>query len=327
LIDGHKRWSFLAYWAARRATLGFSVDVVVASGPPFSCVIAAQRLARVLKAPLIADFRDPMISGWVGPSHVYHPSNWVHRSMEARIVRGARAVTCAAPGLRSALAKTYPSEESKLDIVMNGFDGPLRPPIESTGHRLDILYAGTLYIGRDPFPFLAALEALLEDDAVDPVRIAVHFVGHCEEFRGRSLRDWLRGRRSAGVVEIRSTVSDAELSPMVDRATVLLNLAQDQLHQIPAKTFEHLASGREILAICEAQSDTGRLLGSIEGANCVEPQDLGRLLEVLRDLYRRHVVDGLAQPVPADQGRHYSRDAQLRRMEMILGKVLPTHDR
>src|SRR5215469_4411655 len=105
LIDGHKRWSFLAYRAARRATLGLSVDLVVASGPPFSCVIAAQRLARVLNAPLIADFRDPMISGWVGPPHVYHPSNWVHRSMEARVVRGAHAITCAAPGLRSALAK------------------------------------------------------------------------------------------------------------------------------------------------------------------------------------------------------------------------------
>jgi hypothetical protein len=225
-----------------------------------------------------------------------------------------------------ALAKTYPSEESKFDIVMNGFDGPLRPPIHGTGHRLDILYAGTLYIGRDPFPFLTALEALLEDDAVDPARIAVHFVGHCEEFRGRSLRDWLRGRRSAAVVEILSAVSDVELAPMIDRATVLLNLAQDQLHQIPAKTFEHLASGREVLAICEAQSDTGRLLGSIAGANCVEPRDLDRLLQVLRDLYRRHVVNGVPEPVPAEQGSRFSRDAQLRRMELIFRKVVPSHD-
>jgi Glycosyl transferase 4-like domain len=326
LIDGHKRWSFLAYLAARRATRGVPVELVVASGPPFSSVIAAHRLARVLNAPFIADFRDPMISGWAGPSHVYHPSNWLHRAMEARVVRGARAITCTAPGLRSALAKTYPSAEAKLDIVMNGFDGRLRPPLVRTGHRLDILYAGALYIGRDPFPFLTALEALLQDEAVESSRVAVHFVGHCEEFRGRRLRDWLYGRRSAAVVEILPTVSDSELAPMIDRSTVLLNLAQDQLHQIPAKTFEHLASGREILAICEARSDTGRLLSSISGAICVEPQDLEKLGEVLRDLYRRHVVDGVPRPVPADQVQGFSRDSQFRRMELIFRTVLLADD-
>jgi hypothetical protein len=326
LIDGHKRWSFLAYWAARRATRGAPVAVVVASGPPFSTVIAAQWLARALNAPFIADFRDPMISGWVGPSHVYHPSNWLHRAQEAEVLRHARAITCAAPGLRSALAEAYPWAESKLDIVMNGFDGAIRPPLLSTGHRLDVLYAGTLYVGRDPFPFLSALEALLQDEAVDASRVAVHFVGHCEEFRGRRLQDWLRSRRSAAVVEILSTVSASELEPMIDRATVLLNLAQDQRHQIPAKTFEHLASGREILAICEAQSDTGRLLRSVTGAICVEPQDFDTLRDALLDLYRRHVIAGVPQPVPVDQVQRFSRDAQLQRMESIIRKIVPSED-
>ena len=111
---------------------------------------------------------------------------------------------------------------------------------------------------------------------------------------------------------------------MIDQATVLLNLAQDQLHQIPAKTYEHLASGREVLTICEANSDTGRLLASVEGVTCVEPNDAPRLRDVLRDLYQRHAVQGVPRVTQSEELQRFSRDSQLRHMESIVRAIVRT---
>jgi hypothetical protein len=196
---------------------------------------------------------------------------------------------------------------------MNGFDGAIRPALSSTNHRLDILYAGSLYVGRDPFPFLEALETLLQEPGIDASHITVRFIGHCDSFRDRRLADWLRGRRSEAVVELRPPVSEAELLPLAEQATVLLNLAQGQQNQVPAKTFEHLASGREVLALCEADSDTGRLLDSVPGAIRIEPNDPEGLAEALRGLYHRHVIDGIPRALPMEQVQAYSRQAQNKR--------------
>jgi hypothetical protein len=320
--DAQKKWSFRAARAALRVTRGRDVRIVIASGPPFSSAISAQWVARRRNAPLVVDFRDPMVEGW---DDEFERPRWLARLLahvELSVIADAAAVTCASPGIASALRSAYPQQAHKVELIMNGFDGDLQPTAISTGHRLNISFAGSLYLNRDPFAFLEALEELLAEPGIDANRIVMCFVGDCTRFRKRRLADWLRGRRCEVIVQLIPAVSAAELAPLLERATVHLNLAQHQPRQVPAKTFEHLASGREVLALCEADSDTGRLLNSIPGAIRVDPADRGALLAALRDLYRRHVVEGVSRALPAERVLAYSRGVQNQRFAALLGKIM-----
>jgi hypothetical protein len=320
--DAQKKWSLLASWAALRATRGRDLRVIIASGPPFSSAIGARWVASLRKVPWILDFRDPLAVGWddevIRPSWITGAVNRIERALIAH----AAAVTCASPGIVRVLKTAYPEQAGKVALIMNGFDGDVQAARVVTDHRLDIAFAGSLYLSRDPFPFLEALDALLAEPGVDPQRISVHFIGDCESYRSQRLADWLRGRRCEGIVRLVAPVSAGALAPMLERATVHLNLAQNQPNQIPAKTFEHLASGREVLALCETDSDTGRILDRIPGTTRVDPADTAALRAALRDLYSRHVVDGIARPPPAASVRQYSRAMQNQRFVEIIARIV-----
>jgi hypothetical protein len=320
-IDDAKRWGRHITKAALADARQFPVGVVVASGPLFSGVIAGWRIARRLGVPFIADFRDPLFAGGRGIVQTGNVGFAIRRIFEKRIVRDAAAITTASPGIAAALSEVYPQHAAKIQVVLNGFDGEPAAAVTDTGGRLNILFAGILYTNRDPFPFLAALEALLADPGVDASRIDVTFVGNCATYRGRSLPEWLAGKRAAAVVKLVPEIRPEELRPYMDAATVLLNFAQGQARLIPAKTFEHLASGREMLVICETDSDTGRLLSGIPGASIVAPGDQPSLEQALRAMYRRHVVEGRSAASSPDDVRRYSRSGQNQLFMRVVDKV------
>ena len=233
-------------------------------------------------------------------------------------------MTTAAPGIADALGKRYPAAAAKARVILNGFDIEPVQRSNKTNHRLNILFAGAIYVNRDPFPFLEALEVMLARPNVAVERVSVTFVGDCSSFRDRSLAVWLRGKRAERCVTLVSEVSYAELEPYKNAATVFLNLAQGQQRMIPAKTFEQLASGIELLTLCEPDSDTGRLLEGVSGAIQVAPTDRPALEGALQDLYDRHVITGELRSVPAGELERFSRREQNRKFLLLMHKLLPS---
>ena len=232
------------------------------------------------------------------------------RLIERRAITSSSAILCASPGIADLLRRAYPDATPKIHEVINGFDAVQERRSSETGGALSVLFAGVLYMNRNPFPFLEALERLLAQPTVDRTRIRVDFVGRCDAYAGVRLTDWLSGKFAAEVVHLNPSVPERELVPFMRRATVLLNLAQGQPRQIPAKTFEQLASGSEIISICERESDTGRVLLKIPGVFRLEPGDANGLDSALRDLYQRHVIDGRISPPPEESIARFSRRSQ-----------------
>ncbi len=283
------------------------VRVVVTSGPPFSGVIAAWFVARRLRVPLITDFRDPFLTACDEVIRITRPERIVLRRIERELMAYAAAVTSASPGMALELRRQYPSQAPHIHLMMNGYDGDMKTELMSTGYRLSMLFDGILYLNRDPFPFLRAVEQLLAHPDIDRSRISIKFVGSCDEYEGVSLAGWLRGKRASHVVELLPQRTGKELQPLIDDATVLLNLAQGQRPLIPAKTFEHLASGREVLAVCEPESDTGRLLATVRGVTQVPPDDQPGIESALSSLYQRHVIQGTLTVPSREDVRRFAR--------------------
>ena len=321
-LDQYKMWSWRAAWAALRASKRLDARAVIASGPPMTNLLAGLWVARIRKIPFIADFRDPWYSGFERFPGISVFERKLRSSMERLLIERSTAVTVTTDLLAQQLTSNYPAASSRIRVVRNGFDGEPRQLPTSTGHRLSFLYAGEIYANRDPFPFLSALERLLALDDTDASRMSATFVGHCESYRGVRLADWLRGKRCAAVVRILPPVTIEVVEAMQAEASVLLNFAQEQPFSVPAKTYEHMASGREVLVMCEAHSSTAQLISGIPGVTCVDPADDVRLDLAIADLYRRHVLTGILTAPSASAVHEFAREVQSQTFLQLVQSLL-----
>jgi hypothetical protein len=289
-----------------------------------SVLIGAERAARKLGAPLIVDLRDPW-TGYPGEDARALRTR-VSAALEARTLTSAAKIVCTTPGLAAGLAKRFPHFRERLHVITNGYDHAPRQLPNDTGHRLGILFAGEIYANRDPFPFLAAVDRLVNRPEVNRERITVKLVGRCESFRGQSLARWMEGKRCREVVQILPPVAPQAVPDLVAEATVLLNLAHHQMLQVPAKTFEHLVSGRELLILCEAESDTAGVVRGIPGVVQVDPDDAAAVDAALLDLYERHVGGGKLTAPGGEALESFSRASLNARYADLLRAACPRLD-
>jgi hypothetical protein len=289
-VDPYKRWGWRAAREAVRVGKEFDTRFVLSSSPPFTTLLTGRWVASRLGIPHIADFRD----AWTDAFSLEHPLQRVElrllQFLESWALRPAAAITSTTSIVAKLLAARYPFVQPKLHVVRNGYDGEVPAANADTGGRLAILFAGDLYLGRNPFPFLVTLEALLARPDVDPTRISATFMGNVAHYKGQSLVSWIESKRCATVVKVLPRSPPHEVTKAVAESTLLLNLSQEQPLSVPAKTFEHFASAREILLLCENDSETASLVAGIPGVNQVDQRDVQALEKVLLDIYRRHVA-------------------------------------
>lgn len=307
--DRYKAWGRRAYVAAVKAGRDHRVGVVLSSSPPQTVLVVGALTAAALHKPHIVDFRDPWTDQLMRDDWLARAEFGISRYLEGRVLRSAAAILSTGSKLAELFAARYPSVRERIAVVRNGFDGGFVGRSAQTGGKLTIMFAGELYMSRNPFPFLKALEELLEREDVDAARVSVTFMGEVAEYGGQSLVRWLGERKWGQSVRILPRQPKSVVDAAVEASTTLLNFAQGMPLQIPAKTYEHLASGREILVICESDSETAQVVAGIEGVNCVDPRDTDALREVLVMLYRRHVLEGKLIAPDENAVARFSREA------------------
>jgi glycosyltransferase involved in cell wall biosynthesis len=310
LIDTHKLWTLYAARAASQEIGRKRPDAVYCTAPPFSALLAAAWVATRNRLPLIVDLRDAWMVGGTQTRSPTGLSAWVYHRLERAVFRRARGIFVTASGLADKYRAAFPTLADRIHTVRNGYDGEPLPSITDTGHRLHILFAGEIYVNRDPFGFLEALERLLQRPDVEAAAIEVTFVGRCESYRGRPIKDWLHGKKAEQVVKVLPPVPRAEVLRMTQAATVMLNFAQGTKTMIPAKSYDQMASGREVLLLCETDSDTGRLFEGRQGVLRVDPAFPVELDDALLALYQRHVSSGHACVPTAADVTEFSRSFQ-----------------
>lgn len=140
-VDKHSGWTR----ALERRCAEFSAgdfDVVLVSAPPFSSLPAAMRIARRLRIPFVADYRDlwtlnPMRRG--APRHA-------DVEAERAVTADAAAITTISPSSAQALADAF-GVGAKTHVLTNGFDLRQIGDAAPAGYdHFAIIYAGTFYV-------------------------------------------------------------------------------------------------------------------------------------------------------------------------------------
>ena len=288
-VNGKKRWARSALLQGVRLGRQNQYDGILSSGPPAVGNVVAAWLSARIKVPLAIDLRDP----WNTNDMIGEPlavARWLDQNLERNCLNQASLITCAAPGIQRRAATQHPKLAPRLHLVLNGFDDCDRTVRPMPFGRLNLLYAGLLYLQRNPFPLLEALGRLVSRPEVDRSKVRFTLIGHCESWGGVKLAEWCREAGMDDLISVRAPVPRQELSRLRETANVLVNFSQGQPEQIPAKTFEMLASRRYLLTVTEDNSDTAKILRAAHVLGVVDDRVPEALDRALKDLYTRLVA-------------------------------------
>lgn len=285
--DHHVSWMRPAVRRAEQVARERPFDVVFATGKPWSGLLTGMTIARRLRLPLVADFRDP----WTRNPYASWSSFGTYsraRRLEARICQQACFAIANTDELRAQFVRDYPQMGDKFITITNGYDdwsvargSVSRRSAGPDGSRLELWHFGTLYGQRDPIELLSALCELHDEGVATPDTIRLRLVG-------RWLITNAESNRVAQILEARNLLvrephlQHAQCLERMREATALLVLQPASPLQIPAKIYEYVAAGRPILVVGGEGATSNLVERHALGTCCADHRsELKRLLRAL----------------------------------------------
>lgn len=275
----------LALWAraaARKMARELDgIDLVYGTSPPYSGMVAAQRLADALGVPCVQELRDP-------PS--FHRALrrrsrfyiWRMVRFERRYLSRAAQIITVTPRTRLRLLALHPGlAPDRMHVVTNGYpDIDVDPALAGRDlAKFTVTYVGTFQgsvKARESSVFTPAV--LMEGlSALPAEKVSLRIVGTMSDQQKKNLEKLDRN----GVIEFVGLVDREVALAETAAADVAVILADDDDWWIGRKAFEYLRHAHTILAIVPP-GDTTDLLESHSRSDVVSPHDLDKIPAVLQ---------------------------------------------
>ena len=267
----------------------FKPDIIIASSGPPGVFRIARKLARWLRVPWIADYRDLWIEK-------FDPSldTRIKYSMQRRHLRTASGITVASDGMREAIRKQLLPLEKPLCLVYNGAE-PLQdltpdPRDEAAvasfedirnRHDITLTYAGSLYPQQETD---TVLDTVAEFNTQGETSCAVVLCG---------AHDAKQYSRWPFVQAIGPVNPRTALFLQRNSTALFYPTWPDRYSGFSGKIFEQVLSGRPVLVCFSPSPDLVALCQSFESVSLVK--DPKELLEILRRLPEMTTDDGAGE--------------------------------
>jgi glycosyltransferase involved in cell wall biosynthesis len=265
---------------ASRALRPADVDMILASGPPFSSFVLAERLSKYLQCPYVLDYRDPW---WTEIGDILPSLRWLVERLERRLVAGAAAVTIVSPLWAADLNSRF-NISSKLHVITNGYDKAdlVDTKPHDFGH-FSVVYTGIFY---PPTRVITPVFEALERIKAKGRAWQFHYYGHQEQHvRDEALRlgisdhVTLHGRVPRS--EVLSAIKGADI------AVVIASVSNEDSVQIngwiPAKLFETIGLGTPVLLIASPASDAATIAEPTGLVRTFSGEDINGIASFIED--------------------------------------------
>src|SRR5688572_3196776 len=288
-----------------RRVLSEGVDLVYSTAPPFSGHVAGLLLRELTRTPWVAEFRDPWNHPWSDRLAPRHPATrGLDSLLERWVLRRADAVVAVTEAARGLLVSRLPEgQHDKVLLARNGIpDSTVREPssLKRGAGPFTILYAGSLYLSRDPVRFLEGLARFIAVRQLRPGDLQVRFIGRCSEFENASVAGLAERLGLTGYLHVEDWVPFEEIGKLTRSADVLLLFAQKQPLQVPNKVYEYIAVGTPILGFVDREGESARLLRDTCDAELLFDPDPAEVSAALERLYDARAAHPERRPPPRE---------------------------
>lgn len=294
LPDNQRGFILPAVRAAARS--GCQYDVVYTTAPPFSVHLAGLLITVLTGVRWVAEFRDPWTDNPSKPAFLRSRlSDSVDAWFESLCLGRADLVVTVSSAVGTRLDRGGSARH--VITIRNGIDCLQdAPPPADPSRPFTIVYAGSFYHARDPFPFMGAIADLVGRGEVDQNRLRVSLIGTPDSFAGRSISGYIDQQGLSGVVRLEGWMEREQCLAEVRSADALWLLAMDQPEQVPNKLYEYLGTRRPILAVTDRDGETGRMLNLAGGHVVVESNEPAPIRRALLSLLAREARTPVGDP-------------------------------
>lgn len=323
LFDGKKWWAMFSVVYLSFERMFRRYDMVISSSPPSAGQLVGRLAASLNQCPYVMDFRDP----WVGNIHRLEDSSSrirdrLEAAAESFCISRAELLVSTTPNISRNLKTRYPNARATHLVIYNGYDNDTSQPLEILKPRMDMLYAGSLYLNRNPFPLLEGLKNFLDRNCERTEHTTLQFVGNCNSWNGIELRPRIHELGLSNVVRISGMVSPQKVERLMSESTVLVNLSQGQPDQIPAKTFDYIGSRKPMLVLAEPDSAVADLVSKIALGFVVDPSTgADAVSSTLEKIWAEICEEGSGRISDSGDVGQFSREAQLSILEQSMMSI------
>jgi glycosyltransferase involved in cell wall biosynthesis len=270
------------------------IRVVYTTSPPNSVQILGGLVAKLLRRPWVADFRDPWTDG-PRRQRAYVDNGIrerIERAAERWIVRRADRVLVSAEPLRTRFLAKYPFlRPEKVIVLTNGFDPSDFDASEDAGRDLEpshfhVSGAGNIEAMFDARPLLQALAAAMAAEPELAQNLHVNLIG---ARKGKYEAD-IRALGLTGRVRYIGWVHHAQSLRYLSQSDVLLMCQLPHAggggEKLSVKFFEYLYLRKPILCL-SVPGLTADLLAESGLGTVVHPDDVEGIKRAILRLYAR----------------------------------------
>jgi glycosyltransferase involved in cell wall biosynthesis len=300
--DDHAIWGLRAIRTGLSVARREKVVAVFSSTMPGTAAVAGGVLARLLRVPHIADFRDPWSFNpyYVWPSRLHHA---IDAWLERWVIRNAAAIVCVSDDMADALIARYPQAIDRTHVITNGVEESLVLAEEKhTAARDDfvITTAPGEYRPRQarwPYFFHGRGEDYLT--TLDTLVAAIVRLTTRDRVRlrivGAPRVDIDELNRSGVTVEAQGRLPRCDFLNLLRDSDLLYLPGHENPHihargiSIPTRLYEYLAAGRSVV-VTAGEGATRTFAAQQIGAKVLPPADIDALaaaLELEIDLWIR----------------------------------------
>jgi glycosyltransferase involved in cell wall biosynthesis len=259
------------------------VDVILATGSPFSSFRLARRLSNRLKKPYVLDYRDP----WTGNPHALQSPRQAIVREEASLLKASTAVTIVSPAWRLAMEQRF-GIGTKLYVVTNGYDPEELASVQPVnfGH-FAIVYAGNFYPPKRTIsPLMASLKHLKELIQNKGDRWYFHYYGvqekHVmEEAQRFNVEERVILHGNVARSEVLAATRGAGLAVIISSTTQTTTAEDNGI--VPGKVFEVLGLGTPMLLIAPRGSDVETIIETTGLGQSFVGTDIDGMTTFIRD--------------------------------------------
>jgi hypothetical protein len=233
------------------------VDLVLASGNPFTQYGAAYRLGRLLRRPFVVDYHDPWTLDLWKEADAFPPGHPAH-TWERRIVEHACLVVTVNAPLVQWYRDRYPSVADRVRLVPNGIAEELvrqgqwrpRPPDEP----LRYTFLGTIRADLPLAEFLDGWDLALKEPELRGATMGFH--GYLGFFRQQA--EVIRSRIESGAegVSYRGAVSQTRIAEVFAESDVMAMLLTSSRYVTAGKGYDYMASGLPVVGVHDPRNHT-----------------------------------------------------------------------
>jgi glycosyltransferase involved in cell wall biosynthesis len=283
--DGAIAWLFAAIWAGMKISQKQNIDLIFASGPPFSTFLGASYIKRKLKKKMIVDFRD---SWTFNPFRsVSFIRRWFDEQLEKFVFRSADAIVFATDELRRFEIERLKSSKAchKCYTVTNSFErGNEQKLSHCFNKHFVVIHAGNLFHTRNPEVLFRGLSlaASLSSSFATHARFIFYGV-----FDSSKFEKICKNLGINSIVSFKPRIPQKQLFPLLKQASALLLInTHVPGHQIfiPAKFFDYLNAGRPIICLSKIGA-LSQIMSKTQSGVIVDPKNPVQIAREILKMY------------------------------------------